>query len=378
MWMFCCIVPTFSASPDKSATSFGRAISSTLDDPNPQIRGYGWQAIGQLGRISGANQLHTLKFEQFLSQDRALIIEYIEELVARAADTSDKQKSDSGATVPTRNDEELSQLKQLALSVPEFASLAIAHPNLNKVFDAETMKQFQEAALRQRPQLALAPADNATIGGALAALESPSSAGSDGRRDASAILARTKLDNPALDRVEGLLSRNTYDPEVRRNIALALIRNGRPGKSLIIADDLLAAGVNSTEQSSFALDILTSLLLASPSLGRQSTIERAGQIIPLLSNTELFIKVSAVLSQVPRDDLANAISTELMKRIEVGDGLSGSVCISSWTGIGPNGCSRCRRAPSGMTIDTEHRAASGRVPYQPCIWQRVGGFHSHA
>jgi hypothetical protein len=148
IWILCCIVSTFAASPDKGATSFGRALFSTLDDPNAQIRGYGWQAIGQLGRISGANQLHTLRFEQFLSQDRAVII--INELAERAADTSDKQKSDSGAGVPTRNDEELSQLKQLPLSVPEFASLAIARPNLNKVFDAETMKQFQETALRLR------------------------------------------------------------------------------------------------------------------------------------------------------------------------------------------------------------------------------------
>jgi hypothetical protein len=52
--------------------------------------------------------------------------------------------------------------------------------------------------------------------------------------------------------------------------------------------------------------------------------------------------------------------------------------VSSLTGTGPKGWSRCRRAPSGMTIDTEHRAASGRVPYQPCIWQRVVGFPSRA
>jgi hypothetical protein len=50
-------------------SSFGKAVFSTLEDPDLRLRGYGWNAIENLGRVSGANQLQTLRFETFLEED---------------------------------------------------------------------------------------------------------------------------------------------------------------------------------------------------------------------------------------------------------------------------------------------------------------------
>ncbi|QOZ55872.1 hypothetical protein [Bradyrhizobium sp. CCBAU 53338] len=316
---FCGAANAAALSTDQAKTSFGRAVFSALSDPDARIRSYGWQAIGQLGRLSGANQLHTLKFEQFILQDRDAAIAHIDNLFDRAA-----VATDDGSTKT-----ELAEFRQLSLSVPEVAALALGRPKLGKVFDSETLRQFREAAQRQRPQLMITPSGDSAIATSLDALESSNANETEMRRDGSATLARSTLQPSLLDRIEILLNNNSFRPEARRNLALAMIRNGRSAKTLLVVDDLLAAGVNSAEQNGFALDILTTMLLVAPSQGRQATIDRANQIIPLLSDTELFVKASAVLSQIARDDFAKIISLQLMRRIEIGDGLGGNLCVYS-------------------------------------------------
>ncbi len=73
-----------------------------------------------------------------------MIIDHIDQLMARA--TADKRRTDSGSNTSPRNDEEFSQFKQLALSMPEIAALAITRPYRDKAFDSQAREQVQEAA----------------------------------------------------------------------------------------------------------------------------------------------------------------------------------------------------------------------------------------
>jgi hypothetical protein len=325
-WIIVCGISYATAHAE---SSFGKSVFSTLDDPDVRLRGYGWNAIENLGRVSGANELQTLRFETFLGEDGTGIKERIADLVKRARSKIATEKSPGANGSTAAADPEIKEFTQLAKAVPEIAALAANTPDIDKVVSANDFSAIKAASSRQRPRISLKTATEQDVREALQVLTAPLNDNKEAQLEAARNIAGDKLGPADLDALASLVADTIRDSEIRSRIAVALVRNGRPNEALSIADDLLARSGN--DNRSYALDILTNLSLFYPAVGREAILGRAKTIVPFLSDTELFLNAAALLSQVNSNELADSISLELLKRVESGDGLVGSVCVYAQT-----------------------------------------------